>query len=357
MANNYSIADQGHIVPRTVTVRCPAVFFAAVRCVAAILLAIILAGGTVATATARDPVVEVAGVEFVFASPEEGKKVLGASDDFLTRLSPFDLQSRVQTSEDVTMDQYREFVAAEIVPWKEQQAERLTSVLRSLDAPLSAYELGGTPIIQLIQSTGREESGAAYTRSNAIVLTRAQLSMSDAGLRKLVLHELFHVLSRADSARRDRLYAIIGFTPSDEILLPEAWRSRRITNPDAPVFQHVITIRIDQEETIQAAPVLFAKSDYDPQLAKSMFAYLKFGLMQVQPGDQAGQYIPALSAGEPIIHPDTNPDFRRQIGANTGYIIHPEEILADNFAAMVLETPDLPDPWIIDKMREIMARP
>ena len=46
--------------------------------------------------------------------------------------------------------------------------------------------------------------------------------------------------------------------------------------------------------------------------------------------------------------------FFAQVGKNTRYIIHPEEILADNFALLVLRKRNLPSPAIIKKLKEIL---
>jgi hypothetical protein len=45
-----------------------------------------------------------------------------------------------------------------------------------------------------------------------------------------------------------------------------------------------------------------------------------------------------------------------QVGRNTQYIIHPEEILADNFALLVLGESKIPTPEILQKMREVLSR-
>ena len=47
-------------------------------------------------------------------------------------------------------------------------------------------------------------------------------------------------------------------------------------------------------------------------------------------------------------------DFFEQVGKNTAYIIHPEEILADNFALLVLQERNVPSPEIIRKLEEIL---
>jgi hypothetical protein len=45
--------------------------------------------------------------------------------------------------------------------------------------------------------------------------------------------------------------------------------------------------------------------------------------------------------------------FFEMVGRNTDYIIHPEEILADNFALLRFADDDVPSPQILRKMREI----
>jgi hypothetical protein len=46
--------------------------------------------------------------------------------------------------------------------------------------------------------------------------------------------------------------------------------------------------------------------------------------------------------------------FVEQVGRNTGYIIHPEEILADNFKLLATGAENVPSPQILDKMRGIL---
>jgi hypothetical protein len=43
-----------------------------------------------------------------------------------------------------------------------------------------------------------------------------------------------------------------------------------------------------------------------------------------------------------------------QVGRNTGYLIHPEEILADNFAVLFQKPPKIASPEIIERIRRIL---
>ena len=47
--------------------------------------------------------------------------------------------------------------------------------------------------------------------------------------------------------------------------------------------------------------------------------------------------------------------FYEQVGRNTQYIIHPEEILADNFADLVLQDRPVPSPEILKKMQDVLT--
>jgi hypothetical protein len=48
------------------------------------------------------------------------------------------------------------------------------------------------------------------------------------------------------------------------------------------------------------------------------------------------------------------PGYDAQIGANTKYVIHPEEILADNFVFLVDGRIDLPTPRVVEAMGRIL---
>jgi hypothetical protein len=57
-----------------------------------------------------------------------------------------------------------------------------------------------------------------------------------------------------------------------------------------------------------------------------------------------------------LVEPAEVLGFIEQVGKNTGYIIHPEEILADNFMMLVLEIKNLPSPEIIEKLRNVLSQ-
>ena len=64
-----------------------------------------------------------------------------------------------------------------------------------------------------------------------------------------------------------------------------------------------------------------------------------------------------LRDGQPhLLDAEKTASYHEQIGKNTRYIIHPDEILADNFVHLVNQTKDLPSPKIVASMRKKLAR-
>ncbi len=185
------------------------------------------------------------------------------------------------------------------------------------------------------------------------MLTEKRLAGRDAALERLLAHELFHVLSRHSPAVRKQLYALIGFQPCNPIVLPEELEAIKLTNPDAPTIDYYITIE-HEGERLHVVPLLLSdRQRFEPQRA-GLFDYLTFKLLAIEEHD--GRWRPVLLDGKPVlIDGRANASYRAKIGKNTNYIIHPDEILADNFAHLAMRTKDLPSPEIVERMREILA--
>jgi hypothetical protein len=209
--------------------------------------------------------------------------------------------------------------------------------------------------VWLIKTTGREEGGAAYCRQHAVVVPQSMTRDAPRELERLLTHELFHVLSSHNAEFRRRCYQIIGFRPVTPVPFPNSLRDRRITNPDGPLTDAVIDMQVDGQGR-SAVPILYSSEPkFDPQKGGPFFKYVTFRLLVVESHD--GGWRGVERNGEPwLLSPGQVPDFGRQIGANTGYIIHPDEILADNFVHLVHQTKELRSPEIVDRLRNVLTR-
>jgi hypothetical protein len=210
--------------------------------------------------------------------------------------------------------------------------------------------------ISLLKTTGLEEGMAAYCRAAAVVLPAKLLQGDPAELDYTVVHELFHIYRRHHGENRRLLYKIIGFDVCPEIALPEELRRRKITNPDAPLLDSFIRIRVGGRR-VAATPVLIARTErYDVKQDGEFFASMDFRLLVLE--EINGRFQPAaLPGGKPhLLDPMEVPDYLDQIGRNTKYIIHPEEILADNFVLLVNGKSPVPSPGILKQMRSLLTR-
>jgi hypothetical protein len=292
---------------------------------------------------------------FVFASQARGAHILGASDEFVERLSPFDRAARMKSDRAVSALEFRRFAATNVLPWEVHEKEKIEAAFRQIGPRLTELSVGLPKTVYLIKTTGEEEGDTPYTRDDAIVIPRGRLAAPSAEFPQLISHELFHILLRHDEALRERLYRLIGFLPCGEVVLPPPLAQRTITNPDAPRTDYRIRVRIGPD-AVWAVPVLYSSSEtYDPARGGVFFDYLQFRLMVVEKtGD--GPCRPVYERGEPrLIELHDVAGFFEQVGRNTEYVIHPEEILADNFALLVLGKTELPSPQILVRLRQALA--
>ncbi len=289
-----------------------------------------------------------------FATVEEGVAALTKRDGFIESLSRFDLQSRLRTDQAVSRDDLLKFIANQVIAWDEQDVKQLTSVIESIRERLKNLHVPLPETVLLVHTTGKEEGEAAYCRGNAIVLPAKVLQRTRGSLERLLIHELFHVVSSHNAELRQQLYNIVGFRLTDEIELPESLRHRKITNPDAPLVNCYIELD-NAGERVKAAPILYSSVEqYDAQQGGTFFRFLRFRLMVLEEKD--GQLQAAERDGEPVLFdPKVVDSFFDQIGRNTKYIIHPDEILADNFIHLVMKSNDLETPRIVEQMGKLFG--
>ena len=280
----------------------------------------------------------------VLADAAYARSLLESSDAYTQQLGPFDLQSKTQNPEADSEADYLRHAAEQALDWTEGEISQLRAIIESAEAQINALELNlALPSeIVLIRSTMQEEGGAAgYTRQNFIVLGR-QLNEF------LFLHELFHVYSRANPAQRDALYSTIGFRHTNAIALPEPLATFKISNPDAPVHDHVIEVTIDGTPQ-EAIFLLYSEREYEQG---TFFDYLNKRLLLVEGSDTDKRA--QLRDGQPVLRDyEEASDLRDKIGRNTAYDIDPEEVMADHFTLLVLGE-EVPEPDYLQRVQAIL---
>lgn len=265
-----------------------------------------------------------------FASLEEARALLGASDAFTQAMSPFDRQIRMRCENDAGEAGFRAFATAQAREWTEAEAQ---PVRHDLDlffiARTRQLKLSLPPRILLVRSTGAEECGLPYTRGAAIVIPQTFYNS------RTLVHELFHVMSRHDPALRSHIFAAIGFTRCEPITLTPALEAIKITNPDSPLLDHVIELTVeDQDSTasrkVMGVPVMRSREEeYDASLLKGN--YMPFIQNEVLEVERAGRgWRLRLTNGEPVAIKGRT-DYVKLVGRITHTMVQPEEIAACNF--------------------------
>jgi hypothetical protein len=291
--------------------------------------------------------------EIELASIEKGRDVLGARDDFVARLSAFDRAARLKSADDVTEDEYLAFARAAAREWSNDERARLTSAFTAIQPKLAELLPELDAPVLLIKTSGEEEGGAGYTRANAVMLPQALMDARE--LERLLAHEIFHVVSRNNPDLKHALYAAIGFEPCGEIALPPALAARKMTNPDAPVNEHCIEVLVDGAN-VWGMPILLSRQErFDPAAGIPFFGYLTLSMLLVELDGASSR--PLERNGAPVLLPFNRvAGLQEQIGRNTGYVIHAEEILASNFEMLVQDVPNAPSPDVLERIREVLVR-
>jgi hypothetical protein len=291
-----------------------------------------------------------------FATRDEAAVILGRRDDYIAALSPFDRASRVKSPTPVSEAEYLVFERSQALEWTAGERAAVEENFRPVADLARDWSLPLPPVVTLVKTNGDEQAGAPYTRGAAICLPRGVVAGIGPSARRMLLHELFHVLSRNHSALRADLYRLIGFEEGEDIELPADLKARKLTNPDGPRVSCVMTIERDGA-ALHIAPLLLSRSaTYDAAQGARFFDYLQVHLLVVERRD--GRWAPRLKDGQPeLLGPDAVPGFHERIGRNTTYILHPDEILAENFVLLLLPGEKAPPtPELLDGMREVLRR-
>lgn len=283
---------------------------------------------------------------------DKAKQLIMTEDDYAARLSKFDLQSKTQRKDNVTLADYLNYSAEQVVKWEKDEKKVIGEVVSSTGDKIKSLALNikMPDTIFIIKSTMANEGGAeGYTRLNYIVLKDNRVQSNSSSLESLFAHELFHVISRNNPEMSEKIYNSIGFKKCNDVSYPVEIAELRITNPDAPLNNYYITVEYDGKP-IDVMLILFAGKPYN---GGSFFGYLQIELMAIE--GEAEDKKPVYIEGKPLILKVKQvKNFYEQIGRNTDYIFHAEELSADHFELLLDKTEGLPNPEIIEAMKNVM---
>jgi hypothetical protein len=178
-----------------------------------------------------------------------------------------------------------------------------------------------------------------YTRENCIVIPEPVLKLKnyDAFLQTM-LHEISHIVTRLNPNVKAQMYALVGFKKIEiPLTLPDALSNRLLTNPDGVDINWATPLTSATGSSVFTMPILYAKDTlFDPK--KPDFGdYLGWNYYELAPSVDNKRLLVQTIGERQQSTLDTrgiNDMFLKNY--NTAYIIHPDEIVADNFSLLML---------------------
>ncbi|MBL8218740.1 MAG: hypothetical protein JNL62_05905 [Bryobacterales bacterium] len=269
-----------------------------------------------------------------FAEQARAKRILSHRDAWVKQLSKFDLGARMRTTEPVGIQDFLAFAGEQGLGWSAEEEAGWKPVVEKLSGALKGLRLH-IPAVELVKSTGMDEFNAPYTRARAVILPASRASLPAANSRAaffLLAHELFPVLSREDSTLQDQLYALLGFKVVSGFEYPAELEATRGSNPDAFEYLHVLAVQTASGRADVMPLVQTSRTVSEVLRLSSFFEALDVVLLAVD--TNTGKAV-RNENGQLVKFSFANTDWVPQMQRNSSYIIHPEELLADNFATLM----------------------
>lgn len=282
---------------------------------------------------------EVTHNRYSFLNVEEAANAITTdeAEGFFDKVQIMDMQIQMKNnnfdSPESTKRAYINYLKSSTLEFTETEEQKIRVIIDRALMMCNSISPDIFPRELFLAKTNMNHYGASifYSRENTIFIPENVLSKNlDHDFLKAILREIFHIYSRYNYWKRMELYAEIGFEPIYPLGIPKDLKEKMLTNPDG-IETYVIHHLSDKNDTdFSAIPVLTVRTK-NQYRSLSFYSNLKFSLYKVKQNK-----VVTNPDGSSTIDMETIENFYAQIGTNTTYIIHPDEILADNFAMLAL---------------------
>lgn len=229
---------------------------------------------------------------------------------------------------------YRASYNTEVLTMNDAEKEKVSAIMQDcIDNVNKLNDALLVDTIRMIMVEGKHYGVTTFfTRGNSIVFSQGSLNnMPEPMFQSVMYHELSHIISRYHTELKDELYGTFGYEILDKpALLLSSFERQLLYNPDGVQCKHFIELDLGEEGKQKFVPLISTRAPaYNPK-APTFFQYLHF---QLYPIDDMGD---VYFVRDPALCDDLDQSkimaaYFARITNNTQYIIHPDEILADNF--------------------------
>ncbi len=267
-------------------------------------------------------------------------------ENFFSLVTPLDMSIQMKknfeaaTPRNEIIKEYKSFLKKDVLDFSKEEMEYVNEIFKE------AYEMSNkvsTSIfpkeIKLIKTHANHYGqGAYYTRENCIIIPKDELELKNKeGFLETMFHEISHIYTRYHPKKQKALYQLIGFSNignMSNLLIKDELKSRILLNPDGVNFAYHIELNEQSGRPYSAIPIIKSNETKYIDSKNDFFEYIDFSLYKIS--IQHAVQVQTNAAGNTTINMDNVPDFFEKITTNTGYIIHPDEIIADNFMYIMM---------------------
>lgn len=282
-------------------------------------------------------------IRYHCASKTEGQQLIDSRKEYYSGLSQIDLDWRMRKS-NATLEEFKNYAREQVLDFTQEEKDFMKRVVDTFEERLQKIGCRlpfPAKDIVIVKTTMDEESGAGgYTNGTVIYLGSGELeyfmrNTTDEDVKKLLvlrmanllIHEMFHCLTRNNADFRRSMYSLIGFTVLDhDINFPTEVKNWILINPDVEHLDNYVEVTIDGEKRPCELIVKYTKTWAEAAEQNEHASFFNHNECVLVPLDDLYKAYPVSDMKE----------FWDKVGRNTSYVFAPEECLADNFAYAVL---------------------
>ncbi len=266
-------------------------------------------------------------VELNFITQEDAKRIISTEDNYIKKLTDKEIELRMFGETNISKVKYLNSLKDSTLNWNENDINRIKKIFKSINKNIKEIIENDSYEIKLIKTNGKDEWNSAYTRDDYIFIPQKKVSTyTDSKFERLLVHEIFHIISRKDKKIRKALYEILGYNLIQNIEIKEIINKKILTNPDTVGKWCTATGEYNQTK-IKVTPIVALKDNLNI-IESKLDIVNSIDILFLKIENNCGiELIPAKD-----IKIDEKTVFRIN-----GRIEHPEEIIAEYFVEIVLD--------------------
>jgi hypothetical protein len=249
-------------------------------------------------------------IYFTIRSQEQSKKIMMELDSFTSEMNYHNIKFVDKKLN--TKKEYLEHLGKSVLNFHESEIKKIHRFIELINERIIEIDLRINLNIGFIKTNGTDSFDLPYTRGNNVILPSKDGNILSRNLNLgLIIHEIFHILTRMNPEIRNELYKIVGFYKSPHTIITNQ-EPGMIINPDALTFDYYGKCFRDKQQ-INVLPLIMMSND-----GKEM-EWVKLMVLN--------SFL--QKTNEIISVKETN--YVELYSHASQYVSHPEEICAESF--------------------------